>query len=299
MDVKQYVRSGILCQNLGYEAITKYDGSRPKQIILVLEGRCRRSIQLNDRRTLYENYHPISFIGLEDYLLGTARVGLVGAFPGTHYCIWDVEDFYNAISIYPDLARRAIFELSRHIRVYDSQQMQNESNDNYELELHSELGDLDLGDPESDFSEIIMDMSFSENEELPAHLVKKLSRNFSTGEYLMRQGEKSFELYIIHSGCVDVLQKTQTGSKKIDTMRVGDMIGEMAQFDGLPRSADVIAIEPTEALVFVPENFSLLFQLHPRWSIKLLTTLAARLEQRRQALGEMDIKLIKKGIVKK
>lgn len=108
----------------------------------------------------------------------------------------------------------------------------------------------------------------------------------------MRQGDETMDLFIILSGKVDVYMKTEKdggAARKIDSLGEGEMVGEMAQFDGLARSADIVAVEPTRALSFGPEDFHMLFQLHPRWSRKLLQTLAERLDQRRTALETADL----------
>ncbi len=285
MEIKQYIHRGILAQNQKYETVLEFNGLATDKIIVVLEGRLRRKTQLKQNRWLYENYYPISFIGLEDYLLGRSRKGIVGSYPGSHYCIWEADDFYNSIMIYPVLARRAILELSRHIRLYDAQKQENKEN----IDMRKELAGIDLDNAEDDFCDLLF-LNYSEDESFPPELIQKISRTFKPGDYLIREGEKTFEIYIIHSGYVDVIQRSDSGSKVIDTLKAGEMIGEMAQFDGLPRSADVVAKEETQALVFLPENFSLLFQLHPSWSVKLLNILAQRLEQRRKFFEDIDLK---------
>ena len=251
---------------------------------MILEGRCRRKLELKPGRALYENYYPVSFIGLEEYLLGSSYKGRVGVFPGAHYCIWEVDDFYNALSIHPELARHAIHELSRRVRLYDIK------GGHGTMALGEELGDLDFGHLDEDISDILFNFNFSEEDTFSPEMIQKFSRKFAAGEYLMRQDEKSLELHIILSGKVKVLHNSKDGTQKQDWLGANEMVGEMAQFDGLPRSADVVAEETTESLAFSPEHFSLLFQLHPRWSMKILQTLAKRVEQRRKEFTNMDIK---------
>ena len=108
----------------------------------------------------------------------------------------------------------------------------------------------------------------------------------------MKAGDTSNELYIIVQGSVSVFHHRAGELEKIDELRENEMVGEMAQFDGLPRSATVVANEPVKALSFKPENFHLLFQLHPKWSNKLLQTLARRIDSRRQDLVHIDVSLI-------
>ncbi len=289
MELKQYIRNGLLRESTRYESILSYDGGSPKKIILVLEGRCRRKTKLGANRNLYENYYPVSFIGLEDCLVGCSRLGLVGAYPGTHYCLWEASDFMDAIWVYPDLARRAILELSRQIRIYYSQLQKTD------LDLRSELGNIDVNVAETDISDILFSANFSSEDSFPTELVSKLKREYKAGEYVIRQGKKSFELYIILSGELEVRHLSDGKQKEIGVLKKGDLVGEMAQFDGLPRSADVLVRKDAELLVFLPENFSLLFQLHPKWSKKILSVLANRVEERRKDFENISLStLVKK-----
>ena len=283
MELKKYVRRGIISESEAYMTLLRYDGAAPDKILLLLEGRARRRIRLTSARTLYENYYPEAFVGLEDYLLGKSRPGAAGVFPGSHYVLWSVDDFSNALSMHPELARRAIFELSRRIRIYDAHERTTD------LDLRQDR-EIEVGTPDAELADALYEMSFADEDNFPPHLVEKLKHTFQAGDYLMRQAESSFELYILLSGHVSVHQTTDGERRKIDELAAGEMVGEMAQFDRMPRSADVIAEETVEALVFAPEDFHMLFQLHPRWTQQLLTTLAHRVEQRREAFESADLR---------
>ena len=289
MELKKYVRRGIFDECTTYQPIKTYDGKQPQDIVMLLEGKCRRKIKLADNRFLYENYYPTSFIGLEDYVLQRSRVSGIGMYPGSHYVIWSGEDFMNAAGIQPELARRAIFELSRRIRIYDTRKKSTDA-------LLKVERVIDIGPPQADLADSIYEMSFADDDEFPAHLVDKLSRSFAPGEYIMQQGDLSSELYIILSGELEIFQKGKDGvTRLIDTLTEGAMVGEMAQFDSLPRSADARAKTEVRALAFLPENFHLLFQLHPKWSQKLLHTLAERVDQRLKTFAVIDLQELTPG----
>ena len=282
MVLKKYVRKGVFDECRSYKPLGKLEGRMPTDIIMLLEGKCRRKIQLTNNRHLYENYYPTSFIGLEDYVLRRGRLGAIGMYPGSHYVIWDGEDFMSALGIQPELARRAIFELSRRIRIYDAHKKSTEAL--LKVERH-----IDIGAPQAELSDTLYEMSFADDDNFPPHLVEKLTVKFQDGEALMRQGELTSDLYIILTGKVQIYQTYNHERRLIDTCGEGQMIGEMAQFDSLPRSADGIAQGTVEALAFSPENFHLLFQLHPRWSRQLLETLAERVTQRLRTFETIDL----------
>lgn len=285
MDIKNFVRRGLLDEGRGYKNVMRFTGRPPANILALLEGKARRKVHLSGNRYLYENYFAPSFVGVEDLLLEHSHSGAVGVYPGSHYVVWNAEDFLNAVQINPLLARRVILELSRRIRIYD---LRHRTTD---LELRQDPGVEDVGAPEAEMTDALYEMSFADEDEFPPHIVSRLARLFEPGSYLLRQDDTTDELYIIIEGQTDVYQTPEDGRRHlIDSLGAGDMVGEMAQFDGLPRSADVIARNTVKALEFKREDFHLLFQLHPKWSHKLMYTLSQRIEQRLSNLENLDLK---------
>lgn len=90
-----------------------------------------------------------------------------------------------------------------------------------------------------------------EDEELKsiANLCKEMS--FKQGETLVSEGEAGLGFYIIVDGQAEVKHKKKTVAK----LQRGSFFGEMALFDDVPRSADVVATEPTKCLVLLRWNF--------------------------------------------
>ncbi|MCB1320753.1 MAG: cyclic nucleotide-binding domain-containing protein, partial [Leptospiraceae bacterium] len=254
MGLKQYVRKGIIDESTGYKTVLRFDELPPDRVLLLLEGKCRRKVRLNARRTLYENYYPEALVGLEDLLLGRARPGATGVYPGAHYILWDARDLLGALEIYPELARRAIFELSRRIRIYDA----HEHTTDIQLRQDPGMDSMDdLANPDSELVDALYEMSFAAEDEFPPHLISRLARTFQPGDHLLKQGELTFDLYILLEGHVDVFISEQGERRKVDSLGAGEMVGEMAQFDGVPRSADVVATAPVQELAFAPENFQM------------------------------------------
>lgn len=66
------------------------------------------------------------------------------------------------------------------------------------------------------------------------------------GDYLVRQGEVSDDLYFIETGQVTAQLETSDGKTlRLRTMGPGTIVGEVAFYLGVPRSASVIADSPT------------------------------------------------------
>ncbi|MFH1911986.1 MAG: cyclic nucleotide-binding domain-containing protein [Pseudomonadota bacterium] len=66
------------------------------------------------------------------------------------------------------------------------------------------------------------------------------------GDVLFRNGEEGHSLYMIAAGKIKIIRQSRDGDEVIlAVLSTGDFCGEMSLLDGLPRSADAIAVEET------------------------------------------------------
>lgn len=68
------------------------------------------------------------------------------------------------------------------------------------------------------------------------------------GDCFMREGELGDTMYLLESGCVQVLKRTANGERCLRELTAGDFFGEMALLDVNPRSATVRARSDCRAL---------------------------------------------------
>jgi CRP/FNR family cyclic AMP-dependent transcriptional regulator len=110
-------------------------------------------------------------------------------------------------------------------------------------------------------------------------------RSFKTGEYLMKQGESGIGLFIISSGKVRV-EKTDAAGRQVELAEngPGDILGEMAVFDGAPRSASVAAAVETTCLVLASWEFNAFLKAHPEAALELLPIVVKRFRETNDAL---------------
>jgi len=91
------------------------------------------------------------------------------------------------------------------------------------------------------------------------------------GEYLFTEGDQGDYLCFVVRGLLEVLKKTIQGDyRTIARLGKGSTIGEMSIIDKAPRSASVIARQPTIVLILTKKGFDLLTDRHPAVSITLL-----------------------------
>jgi CRP-like cAMP-binding protein len=69
----------------------------------------------------------------------------------------------------------------------------------------------------------------------------ELGRVYSNGEIIFEEGAKGDVMYVIQSGKVKISKNSSSGDISMATLQSGDIFGEMALFDSLPRSASARA----------------------------------------------------------
>lgn len=91
-----------------------------------------------------------------------------------------------------------------------------------------------------------MDGAFSA-EQIQARLLDKLELvEVPTDAYLARQGDAATDMYLVRSGRIAVTLELPSGEQlRLRVMSVGALVGELAFYRHTPRSASVIALEPT------------------------------------------------------
>ncbi len=105
-----------------------------------------------------------------------------------------------------------------------------------------------------------------------------VERDFGKGQVITRQGELGTGLFIIVSGSVDVVHnRGEAGERLIATLSAGDFFGEMALFLERPRTATIVAREPTRCLTLVRWDFKDRALEAPAVLWNMLEVLAARL----------------------
>jgi hypothetical protein len=104
-----------------------------------------------------------------------------------------------------------------------------------------------------------------------------IEREYSKGEYIVKQGESGLGLFFITTGRVKV-EIDRNGAKAIVAqLQSEDFIGELSIIDNKPRSANVICLEDTGCLLLTRDSFSKLINKYPEISIQMAKALAGRI----------------------
>ncbi|MBW1899429.1 MAG: Crp/Fnr family transcriptional regulator [Deltaproteobacteria bacterium] len=120
------------------------------------------------------------------------------------------------------------------------------------------------------------------------------------GQTLFRKGDEGTALYLVKSGTIKIVLPSRIGDEIIVTIfSGGDFFGEMALLDGEPRSADAIAIEPSEVFVLRRNDFLLFLQSNINAIESILSLLSKRLRSTDELLEDtcflnISVRLAKK-----
>ena len=109
-----------------------------------------------------------------------------------------------------------------------------------------------------------------------AQLVRR--RTYHRGETIFHKGDPGSGLYILTGGQVKIVLPSDTGEEAmLAVLEPGEFFGELALFDGLPRSATVVACENAEVLVLHRDDFLAFVSNNPEVSVTLFAVLSRRL----------------------
>ncbi len=105
------------------------------------------------------------------------------------------------------------------------------------------------------------------------------SKKIPAGHYLFRDGDPSDSMYVIKGGKFAVTKSKNTSEIVLAELGPGAMVGEMAFFDGRPRSASVKAIKDSEVICLPFKALHAQFQSFPEWCKAVMRTVNDHLRE--------------------
>jgi CRP-like cAMP-binding protein len=101
------------------------------------------------------------------------------------------------------------------------------------------------------------------------------TRSLEAGEVLCHKGDAAGQLYGVLSGRLKVVGSSSEGREVVFVvMGPGEVTGEIALIDGRPRSATIVAIEPSELVVISRRDFLAFLRENRDAAIQLCLVLA-------------------------
>ncbi len=116
------------------------------------------------------------------------------------------------------------------------------------------------------------------------------TRRFQQGEAIFFQGDPSQALYLIQTGRVRIYVQDESGQEtSVIFYGTGDIFGELAAIDGLPRSASAIAADETIVHVLNRERLRVHLLASPQLAYNFMQALAVRVRYSTLQVGNLTL----------
>src|SRR5581483_8147494 len=115
-------------------------------------------------------------------------------------------------------------------------------------------------------------------------------RAFRSGEVIFHRDDPGQVLYMIKEGKVKICIISPDGQEiSLAVFGKGECFGEFALLDGLPRSADAIALEKVECYTLQRADFHNAIMKKPRIAIQVMEVLCERLRKTDQQVEDLIV----------
>jgi CRP/FNR family cyclic AMP-dependent transcriptional regulator len=115
-------------------------------------------------------------------------------------------------------------------------------------------------------------------------------RHFQQGEAIFFQGDPGQALYLIETGRVRIYVQDESGQEtSVIFYGAGDIFGELAAIDGLPRSASAIAADETTVHVLSRERLRAHLLASPQLAYNFTQALAVRVRYSTLQVGSLTL----------
>lgn len=109
--------------------------------------------------------------------------------------------------------------------------------------------------------------------------MENLKIDIKKGQKLFKEGDRTQDLYIIQKGLVKIYKEVEGEILPLGIVKEGQFIGELAFFDGKPRSATAEAVTDLEVLKFEKTMLEKELAKLPTWLLTLINSIAFRVRE--------------------
>lgn len=106
-----------------------------------------------------------------------------------------------------------------------------------------------------------------------------IGKNYNEGEIIFKEGTEGDKMYVVQSGKVMITKETSSGELTIATLGSGEIFGEMALFDRLPRSATAIAMDEARVLSVDKKKLFQAIDRDPTLVFKIIESMSKRIRK--------------------
>lgn len=122
--------------------------------------------------------------------------------------------------------------------------------------------------------------------------LRKVTRIYHDSEIIFEEGSYGDEMYIVNSGAVKLVKKSNGRETVIATINRGEFFGEMALVDSAPRSVTAVAgADHTRLLALDRDKFLFLVSHQPAFALTVMHVLCQRLRDMNERLSHLEQRL--------
>lgn len=109
------------------------------------------------------------------------------------------------------------------------------------------------------------------------------------GEYIFREGDEADVVYMIHRGRVQITKNIRNIKEKVQVLKEGEFLGEMAVIDSLPRSANAVALEDCELIRMDKPSFEKNIRENHQFAISVIRSISERLRETNEMMTVLSL----------
>lgn len=249
-----------------------------KSIFLIKSGAVCLSLENEKKDNLLLVLEKGDMFGLEDIFYSKRRAFDIIVLSKLEVEVWDLKNFIIQINISIDMARLAVIQLIKKLRMVNKREkfFRHESKSEAEKNTASSSTEENISE---EIEKSIYDFAFKDKDsESLSKLYEQIGVTHKKGDIIVAENETDNNMYLVVSGKLKIYHTYRGATEFLGNITTGDFFGEMNLFYKYKRSATVeVESENCKLLKFTKNTFNMLFQLHPKWSIKLLTNLSKKI----------------------
>ena len=119
---------------------------------------------------------------------------------------------------------------------------------------------------------------------LESMIKSAVMKTVSPGDKVVQEGQGGVGFYLILDGKAEVIRE----GEKLAELETGNFFGELGVIDGLPRTADVVAVTETKCWILSQWAMKSVIENHPEVALSMLEELARRLRATNAARADTE-----------
>ncbi len=127
------------------------------------------------------------------------------------------------------------------------------------------------------------------------------TRQYQPGDIIFHEGDPGNVLYLIQNGQVRIFVNGLDSSETSVILfgRPGDMFGELAVIDGLPRSATAVALTPVTLYLISRDDFRRHMRRSPQLALNFMRELSLRVRYNTQQMDSLATQALSQRLARK